>query len=72
MKKQLRYFQSDAIDSVIADIKAGEVPYINAVTGFGKSIVMADLTERALIKNKRVLQLVPNHTLCTQNHHPKK
>ena len=68
MKKQLRYFQSDAIDSVIADIKAGEVPYINAVTGFGKSIVMADLTERALIKNKRVLQLVPNHTLCTQNH----
>jgi DNA repair protein RadD len=67
-KKTLRYFQQDAIDAIIKDVIAGEVPYINAVTGFGKSIVMADLTERALNKNKRVLQLVPNHTLCTQNY----
>jgi len=67
-KKSLRYFQQDAINAVIQSLKEGETPYINAVTGFGKSVVLADLTERALQKGKRVLQLVPNHTLCIQNY----
>jgi superfamily II DNA or RNA helicase len=68
MKKNLRYFQTEAINEIIQALKAGETPYINAVTGFGKSVVIADLTERALEKSKRVLQLVPNHTLCVQNY----
>jgi len=69
MRKELRYFQSDAIDAILKALKNKDsVPYVNAVTGFGKSIVMADITERALKKKRRVLQLVPNHTLCVQNY----
>jgi DNA repair protein RadD len=69
MKKELRYFQNDCINAIIEALKnKNSVPYVNCVTGFGKSIVMADLTERALNKNKRILQLVPNHTLCLQNY----
>jgi DNA repair protein RadD len=69
MKKQLRYFQQDCVDSIIESLKnKTSVPYANCVTGFGKSVVMADLTERALQKNRRVLQLVPNHTLAEQNY----
>lgn len=68
MKKELRYFQIEAIDSILESLKNGNVPYINAVTGFGKSLVMAEITRRAINKNKRVLQLVPNHTLCIQNY----
>jgi len=68
MKKELRYFQKEAIDSILDSLKRGETPYINAVTGFGKSVVLAEITRRALNKNKRILQLVPNHTLCIQNY----
>jgi len=68
MKKELRYFQTEAIDAILDSLKRGETPYINAVTGFGKSLVMAEITRRAMLKNKRVLQLVPNHTLCVQNY----
>jgi len=68
MKKELRYFQNDSIEAISKSLKAGETPYINAVTGFGKSLVMADITDRAIKKDKRVLQLVPNHTLCVQNY----
>ncbi|MFA6060808.1 MAG: DEAD/DEAH box helicase family protein [Taibaiella sp.] len=68
-KKELRYFQNDCINSIMESLKNKDSnPYANCVTGFGKSVVMADLTERALKKGKRVLQLVPNHTLCTQNY----
>lgn len=68
-KKELRYFQADAIKAIALALKDKDSrPYINAVTGFGKSVVMADLTDRMLKKGKRVLQLVPNHTLCVQNY----
>ena len=66
-KKILHYFQQDAVTAIIESLKKKQTPYVNAVTGFGKSLVMAHLTELALKKNKTVLQLVPNHTLCEQN-----
>ncbi len=68
MKKELRYFQQDCIKAIIDSLKRGHRPYANCVTGFGKSVVMADLSARALNQGKRVLQLVPNHTLCMQNY----
>jgi len=67
-KKILHYFQQDAVTAIIESLKKKQTPYVNAVTGFGKSLVMAHLTELALKKNKTVLQLVPNHTLCEQNY----
>ena len=68
MKKQLRYYQKDCIKAIAESLKKGQVPYANLVTGAGKSVISAHLTEMALKKGWRVLQLVPNHKLCMQNH----
>lgn len=68
MKKELRYFQQDCVKAIIDSLKRGHRPYANCVTGFGKSLVLADLSAKALKQGKRVLQLVPNHTLCEQNY----
>lgn len=44
------------------------VPYGDACTGFGKSLVAAHLSEIGLNNGRRVLQTVPTEELCRQNY----
>ncbi|MFA5166769.1 MAG: DEAD/DEAH box helicase family protein [Candidatus Paceibacterota bacterium] len=68
MKKELYPHQKDCVKAIITALKEGRTEYAHCVTGFGKSLVMAELTSIGLKNGKRVLQLVPNHKLCTQNY----
>ena len=65
---QLRDYQKQAVLSIINDWKNGETPYANLITGSGKSLVLAEITRRALALGYRVLQLVPTKELCSQNY----
>jgi DNA repair protein RadD len=68
MKKTLRPHQREAIKAIIDSLRAGKVPVASCSVGFGKSLVLADLCEKALKQGKRVLQLVPTKELCEQNY----
>jgi len=70
MRKTLRYYQSDAEQSIINawNSKSGIVPYVSVMTGLGKSLIMASITNKALNKGKRILQLVPRKELVEQNY----
>jgi DNA repair protein RadD len=69
VKKTLRYYQSDAVDAILASWRTREqVPYVSVMMGLGKSLIIADLIERCLIKDKRVLCLVPRKELVEQNY----
>lgn len=70
MKKELRYYQSEAIKAVIDawNEKQNHIPYCSIMTGLGKSLILSDITNKALSKGKRVLQLVPRLELVEQNY----
>ncbi len=70
IKKTLRYYQLEVVDATIEswNKKQGVIPYSSVMTGLGKSLIMADLTDKGLNKNKRVLQLVPRKELVEQNY----
>lgn len=69
MKKTLRPYQQEAEQSIIDswNRKEGEIPYVSVMTGLGKSLILASITEKALLKGKRILQLVPRKELVEQN-----
>ena len=69
-KHTLRPYQSECVEKTIAAWNARNeiIPYSSVMTGLGKSLIMADITEQALLKNKRVLQLVPRKELVEQNY----
>lgn len=66
-KKELRYYQRDAIRAIIASLRADNTPCASISTGGGKSLVAADLSDKTLKQGRRVLQLVPTMELCKQN-----
>jgi DNA repair protein RadD len=68
MKKILRYYQSDAVKATIESWKRKETPYCSVFTGLGKSLILADLTNRILNQGGRVIQLVPRLELVEQNY----
>ena len=71
MKRQLRDYQKDCVLAIINEWNHGNylsVPYASVMTGLGKSLIMADITSKALSKGKRVLQLVPRLELVEQNY----
>ena len=67
MKKTLYKHQQDAINAARESLIAGETPYLDCCVSFGKSLVMAHITESALQKGLRVLQITPTKELCSQN-----
>lgn len=67
-RKTLRYFQEDAINFARESLIRGESPYLAVFTGLGKSLIIADIIESALLREKRVLQLCPTQELVTQNY----
>ena len=69
MRHTLRYYQKEAKSAIISSWRKGwHSPYVSVMTGLGKSLLLADLTEAAMLKNKRVLQLVPKKELVEQNY----
>jgi len=67
-KKELRPHQKTAISAIIASLRDGKIPVASCSVGFGKSLILAELCEKALKQGKRVLQLVPTKELCEQNY----
>ena len=68
MKKTLRKHQLDAVEAARESLMAGEVPYLDCCVSFGKSLVMAHITDSAIKKDMRVLQITPSKELCSQNY----
>lgn len=68
MKKTLRPYQQEACQSVPKAWERGEIPYLSIMTGLGKSLILAALTNRYVNKGERVLQLVPRLELVEQNY----
>jgi superfamily II DNA or RNA helicase len=67
MKKQLYTHQKEAVKAALIALKEGETPYLEISTGGGKSLILADLMNRAMKQGLRVLSLVPSKELCEQN-----
>jgi len=67
MKKQLYKHQKEAVRAALLELKQGETPYLEVSTGGGKSLILADLMNRAMKQGLRVLSLVPSKELCEQN-----
>jgi DNA repair protein RadD len=64
---ELRPHQVDLIDQIDAAIAAGERRIVaQAPTGFGKTIVAATITRRAIAQNQRVIFTVPTIGLIDQ------
>ncbi|WP_295667776.1 DEAD/DEAH box helicase family protein, partial [uncultured Mucilaginibacter sp.] len=69
MKKELRGYQKDACNALFKAAKSPECrPYAVLMTGLGKSLCLAALTNHYINNGKRVLQLVPRLELVEQNH----
>lgn len=68
MKKTLRYYQQDVCKEVAKSWGRNERPYASVMTGLGKSLIFAALTNRYVNEGKRVLQLVPRKELVEQNY----
>jgi len=68
MRKEPRDYQLEAYKALIADIGAGQRPYVSMSTGSGKSMVCAMLAEKALKQGVRALILVPTSELVRQNY----
>lgn len=69
-RTQLRTYQSAAIDSVLSYwANGGGNPLVDMATGLGKSVTIADLTQRLLAEypGMRVLMLVHVKELVSQN-----
>ena len=66
-KKELRPHQIDAVNAARESLLKGEIPYLDCCVSFGKSLVFAHITNAALNKDKRVLQITPTQELCKQN-----
>jgi DNA repair protein RadD len=67
MKKQLYTHQKEAVKAALIALKEGETPYLEISIGGGKSLIIADLMNRAMNQGLRVLSLVPSKELCEQN-----
>lgn len=69
MKKTLRPYQQQACQAIAkAWREPGCIPYASVMTGLGKSLCLAALTNRYVNEGKRVLQLVPRLELVEQNY----
>jgi len=69
MKKELRGYQQDACKALDGAYKKGmPIPYASLITGTGKSLVLAALTNRYINNDERVIQLVPRKELVEQNY----
>ena len=67
MKKTLYPHQLEAVEAVRGAIKAGETPYLDLCVSFGKSLVMAHISNECIKRGGRVLQITPTQELCSQN-----
>jgi superfamily II DNA or RNA helicase len=67
-KKLLRWYQKEAVDAIVKSWHRGEVPYCNCCPGSGKSLMLAELSERCLKQGGRVIQLVPKLEHVNQNY----
>lgn len=68
MKKTLRPYQQEACQSIPKSWERGEIPYLSVMTGLGKSLILAALTNRYVNTGERILQLVPRLELVEQNY----
>jgi len=70
MRYDLRYYQSECVESTINawNERKDIIPYSSMMTGLGKSLVISDITDKAIAKGKRVIQLVPRLELVRQNY----
>ena len=68
MKKKLRPYQLDCCKALHEGMQRNERPYASVMTGLGKSLVLAALTNRYVNNGERVLQLVPRMELVLQNY----
>lgn len=67
---QLRYYQQDAVDAVIAHVKKRLAPcLLELATGAGKSLIVAKLAEFfvSVAPSKKVLCIAPSKELVEQN-----
>jgi DNA repair protein RadD len=69
MKKQPRYYQTEAAKALVKSMLTGyQKPYAQICTGGGKSLILAMLSNYALKQGARVLQIVPTMELASQNY----
>ena len=68
MKKTLRDYQQECAKALHKGMTGDMRPYASVMTGLGKSLVLAALTNRYINNGERVLQLVPRLELVEQNH----
>jgi len=68
LKKELRPYQQQACQEIAKAWARGERPYAALITGTGKSLVLAALTNRYINAGERVIQLVPRLELVQQNY----
>src|SRR5271169_4552678 len=67
MKRELRPHQTRAIEMLRQSLGAGKRrPVLQAPTGFGKTRLGAEVVERAIAKQKRVIFTVPALSLVDQ------
>ena len=64
---QLRPYQREAVDAAERDLRAGAHPVLALATGTGKSLIMAELAERARAAGPRVWLLTHVQQLVQQN-----
>jgi DNA repair protein RadD len=64
---QLRPYQLEAADAATAALAAGEHPVLALATGTGKSLIMAEIAERARRAGQRVWLLTHVQQLVAQN-----
>jgi superfamily II DNA or RNA helicase len=68
MKKELRGYQQACAKALHKNMTDDNRPYASVMTGLGKSLVLAALTNRYVNDGERVLQLVPRLELVEQNY----
>lgn len=68
IKKTPRDYQQEVCKEICRAWTRGEVPYASIMTGLGKSLCLAMLTNRFVNDGKRILQLVPRLELVEQNY----
>jgi DNA repair protein RadD len=67
-KLTLRPYQRDAVKAIIDSWRNGGTPYVNIMVGLGKTVIAADIIDKVLSKNKRILVLAPRKELVEQNY----
>ena len=64
---ELRYYQQDAVDSVLASLRAGNHPVVQLATGGGKSLIISELVKYMVDNGGSALVVTHSKELVSQN-----